>query len=196
MNIPSGWRRYMEGYDARKIETGPGKYKIEYIYIGDYRTFDISGRQFVIMKLGYAMAAVILTVAYILAATLTTSSYRVNYVAIPVLITIVPVVYLLIGAGGYVLVPRMMTPRNYRSSVMITKWSSLAILLLMAAAAALHMAHVIRLGHSLAGQDMEFFLLCLLDVFLAAGIFAATFKIKIKTVFRNNQMIINKRPDM
>lgn len=192
MKIPSGWHRYMEGYDVQKVEIAPGRFQVEYVFTGNYRSFALTESQFKYMKLQYAIAAICLAVVYFWAATMTTSSHRVNSVAVPAFMAVVPVVCLIYGVVGYAMTPQRMTPRNYRSSVLMTRYSALVIAVMMVVSAIMHVVYIIGVGQKLIGCDMQYFLLCLLNASLAIGIFIATIRIRIKVLYRDNQRI-NRR---
>lgn len=189
MKVLSGWDRYMEGYDIQRAEIGPGHFKTEFVFTGDYRIFALTDRQFKLMKGLYAFAAVVLTVVYVLAATMTTSSYRINYVAIPAFVAVVPLVCLLYGVVGYILTPQRMTPRHYRASVQMTRYSSLIVLILLSATAIGHVSFLAHLHRFLSGQDLRYLVLIIIAVVLAAGIFTATVRIKIKTIYQHQQIV-------
>lgn len=190
----SGWYKYMEGYDIRKVEVSPGRFRKEYIFISDYRVFALTSTQFRYMKLFYVLMAVVLAGLYFAAATMPTSSTRVNLASLPAFVAVVPVVCLFYGVAAYIMTPQRMTPRNYRSSVLTTRYSALAVMLCMSISTIAHGVFLWCSQMPFEGNDLLYFLLGCLASVLSAAIFAATLVIRIELDYRDRQSI-QKMPD-
>lgn len=109
--------------------TPSGRHRKRLIYTGEYYTFGLEKKKRAVVKATMLFMIFLLLVVYVLTFSLTQPAAPRIFVAVGMLI-VIPLMYLLIGAGYLVPAGEKLTYRAYRGSVVRVRWTSVTIAVL------------------------------------------------------------------
>lgn len=110
------YHRYFEGFAERKYYDEKENMHIERVYVGNYYRRKISDRQHKTLKIQYAVLYLLAMAAFLFAGTRGTQLNAVVYVYVPVILSLVAMLYLIFPLFYNLTAPREMIIRTYRDS--------------------------------------------------------------------------------
>jgi len=109
---------HFEGYQGVAVDRKHGgRQRRELVYVGDYYRFELSSRQRKRLLWCCALSCAVAAAAYLALNFFPFTATALAYVGVPLLLALLPLIYLLIGVVCLCTTPEKMTVRNLYSSV-------------------------------------------------------------------------------
>ncbi len=177
---------YFDGYEGRKIVDNQGKSRSSLIYTGEYYGF-ARGQDPRPIKLACLSASLVYFLCYFFNALNNSGTAQTFYVGLPLMLSMVPGIYLLIGTGCFMPAKEEMTVRVCYSSLRRMDRSLRFIVPMLTISALGGLYHFIRTPALFASwPDLRYFLFVLLA--LAATLFEFR-------LLRKNPVVIVRNPE-
>lgn len=180
---------YFNGWESRKEMSSSGRLRTVWNYNDDYYSFDLSPKGFQLLKICFIAVPALIVVLWILASLIrSTGRDTVLYVGAFWYVSLIPMVYMVMGAAGAIRMKKEMTYRDlyacYRR-IKVASWI-LPVLFLLAIVGDVVFLTIYKEYFSLQGElpwMIAAFVLFLLSLFLF--IIQAKVKKRIKVVQKN-----------
>lgn len=124
---------YMQGWEYAESISDTGKQKRVLRYVGEYYAVTASKTKVILLKSVCALSVLLLGLIFYGLSSANIAVGRMTYAHGPYLLTLIPLIYLVIGVVCFFCAPRKMTYRTYYGSVLRIKRASTAVLILTAA---------------------------------------------------------------